>query len=83
MTIFGGDNEIGHGWVNLEGGGDKIKRGRGDELQSGGNENEIQGSDLCLALTTSFCGYENEMTRLHSMFGNDDELQAATMSRWR
>ena len=31
-TIFGGDDEIGHGWVDLEGGGDEIERGGGDEL---------------------------------------------------
>ena len=31
-TIFGGDNKISHGWVDLEGGSDEIKRGGGDEL---------------------------------------------------
>ena len=31
--IFGGDDEIGHGWVDLEGSSDEIKRGGGDELQ--------------------------------------------------
>ena len=30
--IFGGDDEIGHGWVDLEGSGDKIERGGRDEL---------------------------------------------------
>ena len=40
-TIFKGDNEIGHGWVNLEGGGDEIKKGGRDELHGGGNKNEM------------------------------------------
>ena len=53
--------EISHGWVDLEGGGDKIERGGGDELQSGSDENEIQGFDLCLALMTSFSNNKNEM----------------------
>ena len=28
MTIFGGDDKIGHGWVNLQGGGDENKMTR-------------------------------------------------------
>ena len=38
--IFGGVDEIGHGWVDLEGGGNEIERGGGDELQ--GDDNEIK-----------------------------------------
>ena len=34
-----------------------------------------QGSDLCLALTTSFNGDENEMTRLQSVFGSDFSIR--------
>ena len=45
--IFGGDNEIGHGWVNLEGGSNEIKRGGGDELQGDGDENEYK-APICV-----------------------------------
>ena len=40
-TIFGDDDDIRHGWVNLEGGGNEIERGGRDELQSDGDENEM------------------------------------------
>ena len=30
--ILGGDDEIGHGWVDLEGGDNEIERDGGDEL---------------------------------------------------
>ena len=30
--IFGGDDEINHGWVDLKGGSDEIERGGGDKL---------------------------------------------------
>ena len=40
--IFGGDDEISHGWVDLEGGSDEIEKGGGDELQGGGDENEYK-----------------------------------------
>ena len=47
MTIFRGDDNIGHGRVNLEGGsGDEIERGGRDELQGGGDKMRWQGSDL-------------------------------------
>ena len=39
MTIFRGDDDIGHGRVNLKGGsGDEIERGGRDELQGGGDK---------------------------------------------
>nr|POF03475.1 hypothetical protein CFP56_52039 [Quercus suber] len=74
-------SKMGFSFQPLMGGGDEIERNGGDELQIGSNENEIQGLDLCLALTTSFSGDKNEMIRLRSMFAGDDELQKATMSR--
>ena len=40
-TIFGDDDDIGHGWVDLEGGGNEIEGGGRDELQGGGDENEM------------------------------------------
>ena len=40
-TIFGGDDEIGHGWVNLEGSDVEIERGGRDELQGSGDKNEM------------------------------------------
>ena len=52
-----------------------------------------QGSDLCLALTTSFSGDENEITRLRFVFGGDFSIRKTWfegmgwfkwgMSRWR
>ena len=46
-TIFGGDNKISHGWVDLEGGSDEIKKGGGDKLQGGGDENEYK-APICV-----------------------------------
>ena len=45
-TIFGGDDEIGHGWVNLEGSDDEIKRGGKDELRVAVTRTRWQGSNL-------------------------------------
>ena len=41
-----------------------------------------QGSDLCLALMTSFSGDENEMTRLRSMFGGDFSTIKLDLKVW-